>query len=100
MPVVETPAELIRALDVFARSVLFEVVVSGVFENVKGRVGHGVLEDVVVEGAEGEQRGGSWGFAEEVGVDAVVALVARDADAAVIGPGAGFEGGGCGDADV
>lgn len=97
---VDDPAELVGAFDVLARSVLLEVRVGGAFEDAQRRVGHGVLEDVVVERAKGQQRGGRGGLAEEVGVDAVVALVGRDADGAVVCPGAGLEGLGGRDADV
>lgn len=50
---VDDPAELVRAFDVFAGGVLGEVRVRSAFGDAQGRVGHGILEDVVVEGAEG-----------------------------------------------
>jgi hypothetical protein len=58
------------------------------------------LEYIIVEGSKGQEGRGAGGSVEEVGVDAVVALVKRDSDAAVVDPRARLESLGSGDADV
>lgn len=57
-------------------------------------------EDAIMERSKGQEWRGSGGSVEEVRVDAVVTLVQGDANAAVIGPGAGLEIFGGGNADV
>jgi hypothetical protein len=58
------------------------------------------LEYIIVEGSKGQEGRGAGGSVEEVRVDAVVALVKRDSDAAVVDPRARLESLGSGDADV
>lgn len=94
-----SPLELVAAFHGAATGgVLGEV--GGAAGDAEGRVGHGDLEDVVPVGAEGEEGDGVGVVLEEVAVDAVVGRAGGDADAAVVGPGAGVHGLGGGDSDV
>lgn len=94
-----SPLELVAAFHgAAAGGILGEV--GGAAGDAEGRVGHGDLEDVVPVGAEGEEGHGVGVVLEEVAVDAVVGGAGGDADAAVVGPGAGVHGLGGGDSDV
>ena len=60
---------------------------------------HGDLVDVVPVGAEGHLEGVAEVYYQQVRVDQVPVGVLRDADAAVVGPGARVHGCGCCDAN-